>query len=316
LTEKTHKNNEYDQEKLLRDKIDEKYENKITELSEYKKTSERERKEIAQENTLLKKISEKDTDSASTSKKKLYGVGIVAVFAIAVIFAGSMFYVTETVEIASSPTSSYVIQNLRGDTIDTWLSWRIPQGQPLVVNIVNSQEYSEEKINIIRDVILSKETIVVEGSILGKSPGDTVFYLGWAGALESISDVVTKYYIPNEIQVIESTDGEGDITIVLTDEVNGDGYSGFTKSIADETQNQILKSEIVIFDASSTDGEDLAKLLRHEFGHAIGLAHSSAIEDLMYPTIEMEYPYISQCDLAAIESLYDNGGSSIVICEN
>jgi hypothetical protein len=59
LTEKTHKNNEYEQEKVLLDKIDKKYENKITELSEYKKTSERERKEIAQENTLLKKISEK-----------------------------------------------------------------------------------------------------------------------------------------------------------------------------------------------------------------------------------------------------------------
>ncbi|MEO2221047.1 MAG: matrixin family metalloprotease, partial [Nitrosopumilus sp.] len=83
-------------------------------------------------------------------------------------------------------------------------------------------------------------------------------------------------------------------TILLTDEVNGDGYSGFTKSIADETQNQILKSEITIFDASSITNADLEKLLRHEFGHAIGLAHSSAIEDLMYPTIEMEYPYISQ----------------------
>ena len=316
MTEKTHRTNERDQEKLLREKIDEKYENKIKELTEDKKTSQRERKEILQENTLLKKISEKDTDSANASKKKLYGVGVIAVFAIAVIFAGSMFYVSETVETASSPTSSYIIKNLRGDTIDTWLSWRIPQGQPLVVNIVNAQDYSEEKINIIRDAILSKETIVVEDSILGKSPGDTLFYLGWVGALESISDANTKYHIPSEIQVIESTDGEGDITIVLTDEVNGDGYSGFTKSIADETQNQILKSEITIFDASSTDGEDLAKLLRHEFGHAIGLAHSSAIEDLMYPTIEMEYPYISQCDLSAIESLYDNGGSSIVICEN
>jgi len=316
LTEKTHRTNERDQEKLLREKIDEKYENKIKELTEDKKTSQRERKEILQENTLLKKISEKDTDSANTSKKKLYGVGVIAVFAIAVIFAGSMFYVSETVETANAPTSSYIIKNLRGDTIDTWLSWRIPQGQPLVVNIVNAQEYPEEKINIIRDTILSKETIVVEGSIIGTSQEDALFYLGWAGALESISDADTKYHIPSEIQVIESTDGEGDITIVLTDEVNGDGYSGFTKSIADETQNQILKSEIIIFDASSTDGKDLAKLLRHEFGHAIGLAHSSAVEDLMYPTIEMEYPYISQCDLSAIESLYDNGGSSIVICEN
>ena len=316
MTEKTHKNNEREQEKLLREKIDEKYENKIKELTEGKKLSDKERKEILQENLLLKKISKNETESLTSSKKKLYSIVIIAVLSIAVIFAGSMFYVTENIENTISPTSSYIIKNLRGDTIDTWLSWRIPQGQPLVVNIVNAEDYSEEKIKIIQDTILSKQTIQVDNSILGKNPGTSLFYLGWVGALESISELDTKYYIPREIQVIKSTEGEGNITILLTDEVNGDGYSGFTKSIADETQNQILKSEITIFDASSITNADLEKLLRHEFGHAIGLAHSSAIEDLMYPTIEMEYPYISQCDLSAIESLYDNGGSSIVICEN
>jgi hypothetical protein len=316
LTEKTHKNNEREQEKLLREKIDEKYENKIKELTDGKKLSDKDRKEILQENLLLKKISKNETESLTSSKKKLYSIVIIAVLSIAVIFAGSMFYVTENIENAISPTSSYIIKNLRGDTIDTWLSWRIPQGQPLVVNIVNAEEYSEEKIKIIQDTILSKETIQIDNSILGKNPGTSLFYLGWVGALESISELDTKYYIPREIQVIKSTEGEGNITILLTDEVNGDGYSGFTKSIADETQNQILKSEITIFDASSITNADLEKLLRHEFGHAIGLAHSSAIEDLMYPTIEMEYPYISECDLSAIESLYDNGGSSIVICEN
>lgn len=316
MTEKTHKNNEREQEKLLREKIDEKYENKIKELTEGKKLSDKDRKEILQENLLLKKISKNETESLTSSKKKLYSIVIIAVLSIAVIFAGSMFYVTENIENATSPTSSYIIKNLRGDTIDTWLSWRIPQGQPLVVNIVNAEDYSEEKIKIIQDTILSKQTIQVDNSILEKNPGTSLFYLGWVGALESISELDTKYYIPSEIQVIRSTEGEGNITILLTDEVNGDGYSGFTKSIADETQNQILKSEITIFDASSITNADLEKLLRHEFGHAIGLAHSSAIEDLMYPTIEMEYPYISQCDLSAIESLYDNGGSSIVMCEN
>ena len=316
MTEKTHKDNEREQEKLLREKIDEKYENKIKELTEGKKLSDKDRKEILQENLLLKKISKNETESLTSSKKKLYSIVIIAVLSIAVIFAGSMFYVTENIENSTSPTSSYIIKNLRGDTIDTWLSWRIPQGQPLVVNIVNAEEYSEEKIKIIQDTILSKQTIQVDNSILGKNPGTSLFYLGWVGALESISELDTKYYIPSEIQVIKSTEGEGNITILLTDEVNGDGYSGFTKSIADETQNQILKSEITIFDASSITNADLEKLLRHEFGHAIGLAHSSAIEDLMYPTIEMEYPYISECDLSAIESLYDNGGSSIVICEN
>lgn len=314
--EKNHQDKEKEQESLLRNTIDQKYEEKIVKLREDKKRSQREQREIIQENKLLKKISEKDTESANNSKKKLIGAGIIAIFSIAMIFAGSTFYFVETLEISNSPTSSYVIKNLRGDTIDTWLSWRIPQGQPLVVNIVNAEEYSEEKIKVIKDAILSKETLQVDNTILGNESDSTLFYLGWAGALESIVNKETKYYIPSEIQVIESTNGEGHITIRLTDEVNGDGYSGFTKSIADETQNQILKSEITIFDALSIDEEDLSKLLRHEFGHAVGLAHSTAIEDLMYPTIEMEYPYISQCDLSAIESLYDDSGSSIVICEN
>ncbi len=33
--------------------------------------------------------------------------------------------------------SNYVISNLRGDTIDTWLTWRLTQDSPIHVSIVN-----------------------------------------------------------------------------------------------------------------------------------------------------------------------------------
>jgi len=50
-------------------------------------------------------------------------------------------------------------------------------------------------------------------------------------------------------------------------------------------------------------------------GHSIGLAHSTAQEDLMYPTIQTNYPYVSKCDIDAISDLYDGGRISAVICE-
>lgn len=95
-----------------------------------------------------------------------------------------------------------------------------------------------------------------------------------------------------------------------------DGYSGFTKSIADESQNQILKSEITIYEVDKLSNAQFEAILRHELGHALGLAYSTAPEDLMHPTIETEFPYISGCNIDAIVSLYDGGKKSEVICEN
>lgn len=212
--------------------------------------------------------------------------------------------------------SGYIIQNLKGDTIDTWLSWRLVDGSILNVNLIDGKKYPD-KAEIVRTVLLSEEAIDIDNSLLRKGPKGTTstYYVGWTGALASASKIPTEFYIPQKFNIIESSRGEGDITIKLTSQSSGDGYSGYTKSIADDAQNQILKSEITIYEVDKLSKAQFETILRHEFGHALGLAHSTAPEDLMYTTITTDYPYVSDCDIDAIVSLYDGGKKSEVTCE-
>jgi hypothetical protein len=182
------------------------------------------------------------------------------------------------------------------------------------VNIVNPRGMDEYKIDVIIDAITSDESFDIDDSISHKGPKGTSssYYNGWSGALKQVSDIETKFNIPTNFNVNKSYDGEGNVIITLSNLKDSDGFTGYTKSIVDG--NEIIKSFITIYDVSNLTDEELSTIVRHEFGHALGLGHSTAPEDLMAPTIDMTIPYISQCNIAAIEDLY-NGIQGSTVCE-
>ena len=213
------------------------------------------------------------------------------------------------------PQTRYVIENLRGDVVNTWIAWNIQKSRTLAVNMIVGASVPQEKIDMVKDVILSNETLLIDDSLLGKGPGGTSskYYKGWVGAVAKVSKSPTKLYIPSKFELISSSKGEGDIIITLTNLKDPDGYAGYTKSVADG--NQILKSTITIYGVSDLSKKLLSAVARHEFGHALGLAHSTATEDLMHDVIQTEYPYISDCDIDAIVALYNGEKRSEVVCE-
>ena len=209
--------------------------------------------------------------------------------------------------------SVYSVENLRGDSISLSKYWRVSQSSSLVVNILNPVSISDETISIIRETILSKEKITLEDSLLHKGSANSFsnYYIGWAGALKNIPE--TKIPVPKNFEVLNSQKSNGDIVVILSNIKDRSGNTGYTKTILEG--DEIVKAFITIYDIDSLSNTQVATIMRHEFGHALGLGHSTAPEDLMAPTIDMTYPYISECNVAAVADLYDGNSDGTTICE-
>lgn len=209
--------------------------------------------------------------------------------------------------------SGYIVENLRGDTMSFYRYWKVSEGASLSVNILNPISISNETIEIIKKTIMSTETIDIDDSLMHKGPKNnfSTYYVGWKGALEAVPE--TKIPIPKNFKIENSQKSNGDIIVILSNIKDRSGYTGYTKTILDG--NQIVKAFITIYDVDSLSKSQLETIMRHEFGHALGLAHSSAPEDLMAPVIDMTYPYISHCNIMAISDLYNGNQDGTTICE-
>jgi hypothetical protein len=325
LSVKTHSDNEREQEKMLRLEINKILLEKIEDLQKSKDSLEKKvnaesmsLREVQQEKLIRSELSTTEKINHEKKYKKYYLIiGMIAV-TITASFTGYTYYQNQMLMEAimvphENYNTNYVIQNLKGDTINTWIAWQIAEGRPIDVEIVNRAGLSDDTIVAIKEVILSTKTVEIDDLLLHKGlKGASSYYVGWTGAMKKAADEPTEYYVPQMFNIVDKR-GTGQIIINLVTEKDPDGYSGFTKSITDN--EQILKSSITIYQADAITKEQLATILRHEFGHALGLAHSTAPEDLMAPTITTQYPYISDCDVAAIKALYNGKSSSEVVCE-
>ena len=95
----------------------------------------------------------------------------------------------------------------------------------------------------------------------------------------------------------------GDIIVILSNIKDRSGNTGYTKTVLEG--EEIVKAFITIYEVDSLTKNELGTIMRHEFGHALGLGHATDSQDLMAPTIDMTYPFISQCNIMAMTDLYN-----------
>ncbi|HJT10079.1 MAG TPA: matrixin family metalloprotease [Candidatus Nitrosotalea sp.] len=323
----TDKVKELEQEKIILKEVNDSISAKADELEKSKQDADdklcaesKKSKELEQEKIILEGVLHDSEKRERLIHKKHYvSIAVIAV-AVSVGFVEYSNYENQVLINAQIHVGNYnspfTIQNLRGDVVNTYVSWNLVSGRILNVNIEDQAGLSPDQLLAVKNAILSTETITLDDSLLNKGPSGTslVYYKGWQGALTYAATKSTSLYIPQKFNIIDDPNGVGDIIVILTNDVNPDGLSGYTRDTADG--NQILKSTITIYSASHLSAAQLGAIMRHEFGHAMGLAHSTASEDLMHATIQTDYPYISQCDIDAITGLYNGDKRSQVICQN
>jgi hypothetical protein len=169
---------------------------------------------------------------------------------------------------------------LRGDTQDIIHDW---QSSNKTITL-SPQLATEERIESIKEVIYSQEVMAIDDNVMHKGPVGIIsdYYLGWELALNQVKETNLNFKV---------SANPGDISINLVN---------FKSDVAGRTNFYGDKTIITIYEVDEYTPNSLKTILRHELGHAFGLGHTTADEELMYPVINQYYPYISPCNILAL----------------
>lgn len=234
---------------------------------------------------------------------------------VVLLFFVTMNYSNQPPEQGLVIRTHYVVEDLQGNSPNNYNRWNIQSDAPLTVDIKNSVNINNQKIQDIKNAIMSTDRSTADSSLLynTQSGMKSEYFRGWQGAVETIS-TNTKHSIPEKFNFIQSNNGEGDIVVTLSTIKSDDGYFGVTRTIVNG--NQILKVFITIYDSDKLTDNQLESIIRHEFGHALGLPHTDNSEDLMQESIVTSHSYITECDINALQKLYNDVQPSGNFCNN
>jgi len=237
-----------------------------------------------------------------------------------IVLVGALFlfinpeFVDTTEALQSGDRIHNVNANQREYTIDTAMPWRLPEGGVLHVSILNANEFPEAA-EIVKKALSSEEVIKIKGYLhrTDSKETTTTFYSGWTGALKAASFEKTSLYIPINFNIVEFGNENANIIIDLTPFKSENVYSANT-NIVNGKYNQLLKAYITIYEVDQLSLNYIRMITTHEMGHALGLAHSTDPNDIMFSTLQANHSFLSECNVKAIVELYNGAMNSKIEC--
>ena len=176
--------------------------------------------------------------------------------------------------------------------IPTYLPLKITKNGTIYVTIHSDSSIPKQNVNAVIDGLMSERSFTQNGKL---------YFKGWEGALIDAAKHHGSDVHPLNIKIANS-DNNPDVIVILTSSQSDQGYSGLTTFITEH--NMIKNSHITIYEANDLTAAQTSAVIRHEFGHALGLGHSNITSDLMYPSFTIASAFISGLDEMSIEYLY------------
>ena len=195
-------------------------------------------------------------------------------------------------KIEARPDGSYIVVPPHTN-VRAFLPWKTLDDKTLYVSIIKQTPLSPDQEESIKKAIVGHGTVKSD---------DTTTYVSWKEALQNKSEYESGILMPTNIVLVSDNNEEANVAIWVTDQKNPI-FSGYAANVIEH--NTIVKSNIIIYDINNLTGPEISSIVRHEFGHALGLRHSDFADDLMFGMVPVP-SYISERNIASLLSLYGN----------